>query len=706
MSVKHFCAARTGYRYLTIGLLLVMTLGLSLGGITVGEASAESGPFPPAVLTIAEPVFSAKPDSGLHLAPQLATLASTYRAQGVIGLRALAGEQRLTLRETRVLVVIEGDAGMLRATLEALGVTLDSVANDRFSAFVPAAKLETVAALPGVRYVRPPLPAIQTAFPQAGNVTSEGVATLEADVWHNAGQTGRNVVAAIVDFGFYNWQSLQSTGDLPANTICVDFTSGNACGNSDATAAHGSAVAEIFYDMAPGIETLYLYAFDDDADIAAIVDHMLIHEVRVAGLAVTWTNGEPYDGSGPISSQINRARTQGDIFFVVAAGNFAQQHYEATFARGDCSATTHDFDTSGACGNLNGLGYHATNESICLFMTWNAWPQTNQDYDLRIYRYNSGSPTLVAAFQDSQNGADPPVEGGCLAAPVADYYYFMVYKYSANKNHYFEIFSWDSTFGIGVAESSVAEPATADGAVVAGAFGYNTPDQLRPYSSQGPRNPAGGGAYNNGVCGATLNSACKPDFVGPDGVSTVSYGAQSAYGTSFSVPHVMGSAALVRGAYSTYNAAAVYNFLRTYATQIQSTQQNNAWGWGRPVLGDAPLPTAVALVRFEATPQGDAIRVLWETGQELNNLGFNLYRGETPDGPWQLLNAQLIPPQYPGSVMGGVYEWLDTTLRSGAVYYYWLEDVDISGVRTSYGPIWAVAGRPAYRFYLPLITRF
>ena len=44
---------------------------------------------------------------------------------------------------------------------------------------------------------------------------------------------------------------------------------------------------------------------------------------------------------------------------------------------------------------------------------------------------------------------------------------------------------------------------------------------------------------------------------------------------------------------------------------------------------------------------GDGLRlgglVEWETGTELDNLGFHLYRGLSMDGPWERLTTDLIP---------------------------------------------------------------
>jgi len=106
-------------------------------------------------------------------------------------------------------------------------------------------------------------------------------------------------------------------------------------------------------------------------------------------------------------------------------------------------------------------------------------------------------------------------------------------------------------------------------------------------------------------------------------------------------------------------------------------------------------PTMVTLAAFDAAPQGEAILVTWETATELENLGFNLYRGESASGPWVKLNAELLAAQNPGAVFGASYEWLDSEVTSGTTVYYRLEDVDVSGASTFHGPVSATPAEPS-----------
>ena len=86
------------------------------------------------------------------------------------------------------------------------------------------------------------------------------------------------------------------------------------------------------------------------------------------------------------------------------------------------------------------------------------------------------------------------------------------------------------------------------------------------------------------------------------------------------------------------------------------------------------------------------MRVEWSTETEMNTAGFNLYRGESEDGPFGVkVNDQLIPPAA-DPITGGSYQYIDKTAQPGVTYYYKLEEVEKNGGANSYGPISVRAG--------------
>lgn len=77
--------------------------------------------------------------------------------------------------------------------------------------------------------------------------------------------------------------------------------------------------------------------------------------------------------------------------------------------------------------------------------------------------------------------------------------------------------------------------------------------------------------------------------------------------------------------------------------------------------------------------------ITWETASEVNTAGFNIYRGPSEDGPWTQVNEALVPPSE-DPVRGGQYEFTDTSATPGEVYYYMLEEVELTGASNRYPP--------------------
>jgi hypothetical protein len=97
-------------------------------------------------------------------------------------------------------------------------------------------------------------------------------------------------------------------------------------------------------------------------------------------------------------------------------------------------------------------------------------------------------------------------------------------------------------------------------------------------------------------------------------------------------------------------------------------------------------PTAVELVSFDVTGLDSEVELAWETGSELRNLGFHLYRSEAEAGPYERITTRLIPG-LGSSPAGNQYRYLDRGLTNGAVYYYKLEDVETTGRTKLHGPV-------------------
>lgn len=371
---------------------------------------------------------------------------------------------------------------------------------------VPLANLETfLAQMAGKGKVRLPFEPVPLA-------TSEGVNLVGAAAFHAQGIRGAGVKIAIIDVGFAGLSASQARGDLPYNLITQDFTgTGIETGLS-----HGTAVAEIVYDIAPAA-TLYLVKIANEVDLDNAVTYCINQGVHILVHSLGWFNTNFYDGTGTIAQIVNRAAGAG-ILWVQAAGNFGRRHYGPTFT------------------DTNGDGWHDTDatltasagERILLYLTWESWPQSADDYDLFLF---DPAGNLVASSTKTQAGAEQPTERIYITATASGTYRVRIQKASGATKRLalFSVYQDLSPFD---SASSLVTPADVDAALSVAAIGWQhyASGPAQPYSSRGP----------------TKDGRQKPDLSGPDNVTTgVSY-YNPFPGTSAAAPHVAGVAALLK----------------------------------------------------------------------------------------------------------------------------------------------------------------
>ena len=100
-------------------------------------------------------------------------------------------------------------------------------------------------------------------------------------------------------------------------------------------------------------------------------------------------------------------------------------------------------------------------------------------------------------------------------------------------------------------------------------------------------------------------------------------------------------------------------------------------------------PTAITLASFNIEANDGRAMVMWETGTEIDNAGFNLYRAASEDGPWVKVNQSLIAAEG-DPISGAAYTFVDRPGRGA--FYYRLEDIDLSGETTLHTPVMAQLG--------------
>ena len=122
----------------------------------------------------------------------------------------------------------------------------------------------------------------------------------------------------------------------------------------------------------------------------------------------------------------------------------------------------------------------------------------------------------------------------------------------------------------------------------------------------------------------------------------------------------------------------------------------------QPTTTTTAPPTVIELSSFSASPRAGKIILNWSTESEIENAGFNIYRAEKKDGAYIKLNDSLVPAEGI-STEGASYEFIDTNVQNRKIYYYKLEDIDISGTSTMHGPV-SVTPRLLFRFFKQRVT--
>ncbi len=107
------------------------------------------------------------------------------------------------------------------------------------------------------------------------------------------------------------------------------------------------------------------------------------------------------------------------------------------------------------------------------------------------------------------------------------------------------------------------------------------------------------------------------------------------------------------------------------------------------VLAAAPLyaqgaPAAPAASPSPVPPLSNTIK--WSTASEVENFGYDVFRGDKEEGPFTRLNAKNIAGA--GTVdEPRAYEYVDATIEAGKTYWYYVESISLAGVREKFTPV-------------------
>ncbi len=102
-------------------------------------------------------------------------------------------------------------------------------------------------------------------------------------------------------------------------------------------------------------------------------------------------------------------------------------------------------------------------------------------------------------------------------------------------------------------------------------------------------------------------------------------------------------------------------------------------GLGASVIADEP-PAESQKTAGEQSAESTKNALRWRTATEVDNFGYNIYRAEAEDGPFERLNSDPIPGAGTSDEPTS-YEFIDDTIEPDTTYWYYLESISMSGVK-------------------------
>lgn len=454
------------------------------------------------------------------------------------------------------------------------------------------------------------LPRLGMVYQFTGLTTSQGIVSHGARTAHLAGYTGNGIRVGVLSDSALPARvaALQASGNLPpgGRTVVLPGQAGPTGGSDE-----GTAMMEIIYDMAPGVDLYFATAF---TSFTSFADN--IRALRDAGCQVI-VDDVTYFAEGVfqddlVAQAVNDVTASG-VVFLSSAGN------SGTTTVGTGGTWEGDFVDGGAPPALltgGGVALHRFPNNTTfnvltlaggpILLKW-ADPLGGSCNDYDLYRLNSTGTQVLAASTGFQTCTQDPVEG--VSAGSANHRLVIVKFIGADRALHLSTnrgrlqqATTGTTYGHNAGENTLSMAAVFWNAARRGArlFTGGPTNPNEPFSSQGPRRiffrPDGTPITPGNFLFATNGGQVliKPDIAAADGVATATPGFQPFFGTSAAAPHAAAIAAIIKGARPSLTVQQIKTVMRSTALDNMAPGVDSDSGYGITMTMPA-LNAALAL---------------------------------------------------------------------------------------------------------------
>jgi len=494
------------------------------------------------------------------------------------GLPMLKAAVEIEPDDTTIVDIKASVSPSLLSEIERLGGTIINsfVEYDAIRARLPLDIIETLAADPDIRFIRP-----------ADKAMLNKVNTSEGDKAHNAPAArstyhvnGSGVKVGVLSDSVDHLASVQATGDLPGVTVLQ-----NAPGNT----GEGTAMLEIVHDLAPGAQLYFATAWLGPASFANNIIALANAGCKVIVDDVGYFAESPFQDD-VISQAVNTVTSNGVLYFSSAGNSGNKNDGQSGVWEGDYNSTAsiitgyssvHDF---GGGDRLNRI----TMRSSAFTLFWSdPLGGSSNDYDFFII--DPAGTSIVLSSIDVQNGNDDPYESIFLVSGDPTNFQIVIAKWSG-EDRFINFSTNRGRLERNTAGQIRGHSAAENGFGVAAveARGMTTPfngsEPVETFSTDGPRrvffNPNGSAITPGNFSSTGGKVRMKPDIAAADGVMTATPGFNPFYGTSAAAPHAAALGALMVSKKPSITLSEVRDIFERTALDIEAAGWDRDSGWG------------------------------------------------------------------------------------------------------------------------------